>query len=148
MSKEIIERVIREEAGKFGLALLTRKNICRLAGVKAGSYVLIMRELFKETIVRMEREGLPMYIEGVGTEDQPVRVMYPAIRKALILEAALRLCRTKLWARLTRVEIAREAGVSASLIPHYFGSMDELRDTVELEAVRKGVPLLPERRRF
>lgn len=145
MSKEKLESVIIKHANRIGLALLTQKYVCELAGVKAGSYGRIMGEKFTDTLYRMESNGLPRYVADVEIDYQPRRVKAD-VRKQLILEAALRLCKKKIWARLTRVEIAAEAGVCQSLIPHYFGTMQELRDNLQFEADRQGIPLIPQKR--
>lgn len=143
MSKQKIESVIIEQANLIGLALLTKKRICELAGVKEGAYFRIMQELFTVTLNRMEVDGLPRYIAGVGIASHPGRVSAET-RKELILEAALRLCKVTLWALITREEIAKEAGVSEALITYHFGTMPELRANLAFEAKRHGIPLIPE----
>lgn len=59
-------------------------------------------------------------------------------RKAQILKAALTLCQTASYARITRDQIAKEAGIPSSLIGYHFGTMPALRRDIMREAVRKG----------
>ena len=58
------------------------------------------------------------------------------VRKAQILQVALALCETGNFARLTRDQIAKKAGIPASLITYHFGTMPSLRRAIMREAVR------------
>lgn len=130
MSKQSIEAVIRNEAARVGLNLLTRRRVCELAAVKVGSYYIVMNETFGATIERMRAEGLPSYVDGVDASERPER-MKPDARKQLIFETAFRMCKgSKFWVSITREEVAREAGISPALISYYFGSMNGLREMI------------------
>lgn len=61
-------------------------------------------------------------------------------RIAQILDAALTLCsrRDKTYLRITRDEIARQAGIPPSLIAYHTGTMAEFRRDLMREAVRVG----------
>lgn len=57
-------------------------------------------------------------------------------RKAQILSAALILCETASYARVTREQIAERAGCPPTLITYHFGTMPALRRDIMREAVR------------
>ena len=57
-------------------------------------------------------------------------------RKAQILNAALSLCETENFARLTREQIAKKLSIPPSLIAYHFGTMPSLRRDIMREAVR------------
>ena len=59
-------------------------------------------------------------------------------RKAQILSAALDLCKTASYARVTREQIAEKAGCPPTLITYHFGTMPSLRRDIMREAVRVG----------
>lgn len=60
----------------------------------------------------------------------PIRRELPAVRRAEVLEAALRLARRVGAQGLIRDRIAEEAGISSSLLHRYFGSMDLMREII------------------
>lgn len=57
-------------------------------------------------------------------------------RKAQILGAALTLCKTTSYARVTREQIAEQAKCPPTLITYHFGTMPSLRRGIMREAVR------------
>ena len=59
-----------------------------------------------------------------------------AERRELILEAAVKLADTSHYQRITRQDIADEAGIAPTLVTHYFGTMPQLRRDVMRYAVR------------
>lgn len=60
----------------------------------------------------------------------PIRRELPAVRRAEIIEAALRLARRVGAQGLVRDRIAEEAGISSSLLHRHFGSMDLMREVI------------------
>ena len=60
-------------------------------------------------------------------------------RKAELLEAALKVARSKGFENMTRDAIAEEAGVSFGLVGRYLGTMNRLRQTVMRAAIRKEI---------
>lgn len=60
----------------------------------------------------------------------PIRRELPAVRRAEVIEAALRLARRVGAQGLVRDRIAEEAGISSSLLHRYFGGMDLMRETI------------------
>ena len=69
---------------------------------------------------------------------KPQLKMQARERKAQILGAALTLCETAGYTRLTREQIAEKAGCPPTLITYHFGTMPALRRDIMREAVRVG----------
>lgn len=67
----------------------------------------------------------------------PVQRRQPAIRRAEVIEAALRKAALVGAQGLIRDRIAEEAGICGTLLHRYFGSMDVLRDIVIQEAFKR-----------
>jgi AcrR family transcriptional regulator len=63
----------------------------------------------------------------------------PAVRRAEVIDAALRIAARVGAQGLVRDKIAEEAGMSSSLLHRYFGSMDLLRDIVIQTAFQRGL---------
>lgn len=59
-------------------------------------------------------------------------------RKAQILAAALALCETVSYTRVTRDQIAEKAGCPPTLVAYHFGTVISLRRDIMREAVRAG----------
>lgn len=57
-------------------------------------------------------------------------------RKAQILSAALKVCESFGYARVTRGQIAERAGCAPTLVAYHFGAMPALRRDIMREAVR------------
>lgn len=60
----------------------------------------------------------------------------PKIRKQSILTAAVSLSKRHGYANIRRDQVAEVAGVSPALVSKYFATMEDLRRTVMIEAVR------------
>ncbi len=58
-----------------------------------------------------------------------------AERRELILKAAVNLAEGDHYQRITRQDIAEEAGIAPTLVTHYFGTMPKLRRDVMCYAV-------------
>jgi AcrR family transcriptional regulator len=56
-------------------------------------------------------------------------------RRAAILGAAVRLAEAQGFHKITRDEVAAEAGVAAGSVNHEFGTVADMRDAVVLEAI-------------
>lgn len=67
---------------------------------------------------------------------KPQLKMQARERKAQILSAALDLCKTASYSRITREQIAERAGIPPTLITYHFGTMPALRRDIMREAVR------------
>ncbi len=65
-----------------------------------------------------------------------------AARKADILTAAIKVAEASHYKYMTRDAIAAEAGVSGSLVQHYFHTMTQLRRDVMRKAVRGDFPII------
>jgi AcrR family transcriptional regulator len=60
----------------------------------------------------------------------------PDVRSGQILDAAIKLAKSKGFGALTRDGIADAAGVSTGLVSNYFGNMDAMKNEVMKVAVR------------
>lgn len=60
----------------------------------------------------------------------PLRREQPSVRRAEVIEAALKLARKVGAQGLVRDKIAEEAGICSSLLHRYFSSMDSVREIV------------------
>ena len=69
----------------------------------------------------------------------PIRRELPAVRRAEVIEAALRLASRVGAQGLVRDRIAEEAGISSSLLHRYFGSMDLLREIIIQTAFQREI---------
>jgi AcrR family transcriptional regulator len=56
--------------------------------------------------------------------------------KQTILTAALQLARRHGYTNVTRCQIAALSGCTSTLVPHYFGTMPQLRRAIMGEAIR------------
>jgi TetR/AcrR family transcriptional regulator, transcriptional repressor of bet genes len=63
----------------------------------------------------------------------------PDERRELILRAALQVAEADNFSNVTRETVANKAEVSLSLVTHYFGSMDLLRDEIMQAAIDEPV---------
>jgi AcrR family transcriptional regulator len=68
----------------------------------------------------------------------PIRRELPAVRRAEIIEAALRIAGRVGAQGLVRDRVAEEAGISSSLLHRYFGSMDLMREIIIQTAFQRG----------
>ena len=64
----------------------------------------------------------------------------PKVCKSNLLQSAVELAKTVGYNKITREGVAKHAGVSESLITHYFNTMNQLRSGVMKYAVKQGVP--------
>ena len=60
----------------------------------------------------------------------------PKDRKALVMDAALRVARVQGYQRVTRHDVAVEAGVSDALVSNYWGTMTQLKRAIMRHAVK------------
>lgn len=77
---------------------------------------------------------LPLYSDPM----KPQPKLDKRERITQILTSALTLSTEHGYQNVTRDQIAERAGVSSSLVPHYMGTMTELRRKIMREAVRTG----------
>lgn len=65
--------------------------------------------------------------------------LHPDERKEQILKAALKVAKSKGYNKLTREQVAAEAGISVNLINAYFGTMPKFRRHIMRAAIREEV---------
>lgn len=135
MDREHVKKIAIQQVAEKGLINLYRRTLCEAAGVKDGSFVLVMGCTFTEFVAELKAEGV-----GQGqTPRVSKRRANPALRKEQILAEAVEAARIFGYPQITRTHIAERAGVSVSLVTRYLGSMGELRRSVMRQAVRLGV---------
>ena len=66
----------------------------------------------------------------------------PKIRKADLLDVALRLARKHGYAKITRAQIAELANLAEGTVSYHFGTMNKLRVEVMRYAVKQNDPIV------
>ena len=135
MTRQDMKQTALRMVETAGLINLSRSGLCERAGIPDGSFPHIMGCNFSEFIQELQREG-------VSSELHPVNKTRadPELRKAHILDTAVAVARNLGYTKLTRVDVAKAAGVSDGLISRYFPLMDDLKEAVIVQAVRHEIP--------
>lgn len=133
--KSHITNIALEMVHDNGLINLTRLELCERAGIADGSFVYHMGCNFTEFIATLRTQIKDQTIHSVVK----LRVD-PALRKDHILNAAIDIAKSKGYNKITRLDIAEAAGVSLSLITHYFETMNQLKRDIMRTAVKRGIP--------
>lgn len=63
----------------------------------------------------------------------------PEIRHRQLMDVAIQIAKSEGWSKLTRVKLAAQAQVAASLINFYFGDKESFRTSVMQEAVNRNL---------
>ena len=133
--KSHITNIALEMVHDNGLMNLSRLELCERAGIADGSFVYHMGCNFTELVSNLRPQ----------VEDQTIHKVVklrvdPALRKDHILNAAIDAAKKKGYNKITRPDVAEAAGVSMSLITHYFETMNQLKRDIMRTAVKRGVP--------
>lgn len=137
--KQKLENTAVRIAREKGVINLTKDEVCKAVGVEPYAFKGIMGETFTEMISRFERSGI-----GVGMFPvQRERVQHD-LRAEQIMDHALRLAEEMgYYAQVTYSEVAESAGVSRSLMYHYFGPMEGFPEKILEAAIRRvNVPVI------
>lgn len=113
-----------------GIAGISRGALCGRVGVPEGSFSRIMGVSFTSFL---ETLAVECGVDSRATEKSRVS---PGIRKQQLMNAATELSVEKGFLALTRESVAEHAGVSVALVSRYFHTMEQLKDSVMLDAVR------------
>ena len=113
MVKNKIDKIIR----KVGGANVTSHLVCKELGVSYAQLKDALGMRFSRYIRTLEYEVFPA---------DTARRMRPEDRKRQMIETAV-----LLKGGVTSISIAKELGISPSLVLHYFGSMANFRKEVE-----------------
>jgi AcrR family transcriptional regulator len=129
--KTSIERAASELIAEIGIINMTRKGLCERAGVPDGSFPYVMGCTFTDFIDKLEG--------GDAIFKTSKKRVSPKLRTKAIIRAALEVAKEHGYAKITREDVADNAGVSLGLITHYFGTMPQLRRAVMRAAVSQEI---------
>lgn len=117
-----------------GLINLRRSDLCKRAGISAGSFHHIMGVTFMNFVVDLKDQGYKQVAKDVTR-----RRANPTLRKEHILGVAISLATINGYQNLTRQLIASNTNVSVSLVSKYFPSIDELKNEVIMFAIKNKI---------
>jgi DNA-binding transcriptional regulator YbjK len=129
--KEVAVVMIKDE----GLINLSRRELCRRAGIPDGSFPHVMGCNFSEFVEELK-------LDNIETTKHPVikTRTNPALRKQYILAVAVEMAIANGYNKITRDKIAEAAGVSMGLVSRYFGTMQQLRRFIIRTAIHEHIP--------
>lgn len=124
--KRIAERIYKED----GPEALTKENVCRAVGIPQGSLHHRTGLHFFQIVAYVNDKCRPRSKVPEG-----VKLSAP-MRRATIMEAALKVARVKGFSHLKTPIIAKEANCSTASLHYHFGTVDKLRAEVMQEALK------------
>lgn len=134
MNREHVKNIAIKQVESAGLINLTRQSVCDQAGIPDGSFPHVMGCTFAELVQELSKEG------HFSPQTRTIKKRAnPTLRKASILNAAVTLARTRGYLKITRDQVAEEAGVSGGLVTRYFGTIAQLRRDVMRHAIDQHV---------
>jgi len=126
--RHVTETMIQE----VGLINITRIDLCERAGIPDGSFLHIMGCSFSDFISTFNK--------SVNNHHARVKSrVLPEQRRQQILLVAVDLAIKHGYIKLTRQQIAQQAGVTDSLVTKYFSTMPKLRRDILRYAVRNEI---------
>lgn len=135
MQKKIISTAL-QMAKSEGLINLSRPELCKRVGISEGSFTYHMGCSFTKFTQNIK----PLVVENNNIKVvNKKRVTDPTLRKEHILNVAINTAKIISYDKLTRQDVAENAGVSIGLITRYFTTMNQLRRDVMRTAVKRGV---------
>ena len=133
--KAHITNIALEMIHDNGLINLSRLELCERAGIADGSWLYHMGCSFTEFVSKLRPQ-----VKDQTTHNVVKLRVDPALRKDHILNAAIKVAKKKGYNKITRDDVAEAAGVSMSLITHYFETMNQLKRDIMRTAVKRGIP--------
>lgn len=126
MKRDHVKNVAVNMVIKSGLINLSRKDLCNAAGIPDGSFQHVMGCTFSDFIKELKNENVS------NSEHAVVKTrIHPELRKDQILNVAVEIAKRIGYEKITREEIAVQAGVSMGSVTRYFGTMKKLRRTIK-----------------
>lgn len=128
MKRDHVKKVAINMVVKSGLANLSRKDLCNAAGIPDGSFQHVMGCTFSEFVKELMQD------KTVEKNDECKIVktrIDPELRKDQILRQAVIIALKVGHDKVTREEIALQAGVSMGSVTRYFGTMKKLRRSIK-----------------
>ena len=132
MDKDTILTATIKLKSEHGLINLTRKMVCKEAGIPDGSWEHIMGQTFTEFIETLDKD--------TELHEVSKKRLSKDVRKDHILRVALVAAKEHGYTSVTRTVLAEKANVSMSLVSHYFGTMEQLKRAVMRAAVEHEIP--------
>lgn len=129
-----IRAIALQMANANGLINLTRQSLCDRVGIKDGSFPGVMGMTFTE----LTAEIRPFCTEAsLKIKASNKTRTNSALRKDQLINSALDCFEKtdKPFMKVTRADIAEEAGVSEPLITHHLGTMTDLRRDIIRHAI-------------
>lgn len=128
-SFEEVKATAIQMADEEGLINLKRPALCERAGIKDGSFQIIMGMSFTSFL-----EEIKPLCTNNRHQLKKGRAK-GSVRIDQVLELALDLCEEVGLYHVTRLELAERCGVSPGLFYHHFGTMTQLRRQIIRKAI-------------
>ncbi len=128
--KEVAVCMVKGE----GLINLSRRELCKRAGIPDGSFPHVMGCNFSDFVEELKLENIQEIAHSVSKTRAN-----PELRKDHILNVAVKMAKASGYNKITRDKVAEGAGVSMGLVTRYFGTMGQLKNAIMRRAVKQGV---------
>lgn len=132
MDKDTIITATLKLKAEHGLINLTRKMVCKEAGIPDGSWEHIMGQPFTEFTATLDKD--------TELHEVSKKRLSKDVRKDHILRVALVAAKEHGYLSVTRNMLAEKAKVSPGLVTHYFASMVQLKRAIMRAAVEHKIP--------
>ncbi len=134
MNRDQVKQIAITLVRRIGLINLSRRELCKAAGIADGSFMSIMDCTFTEFIDELRAENINQCLVAVNK-----RRVAPSLRKEQLLKVAVAEAIDKGYNSVTRDAVAEIAGVSFGLITKYFGTMTQLKNDIIRYAIKNEV---------
>jgi hypothetical protein len=132
MTKDEVLKAGVTLASKIGLINVSRRNLCEAIGIPFGSWDNAVECSFTEIYSELKER-----IGTTNTQTITKKRVDPELRKDHILNAAIRVAEKVPFNRMSRAQVAEEAGVADALVSKHFGTMEQLRGDVVRRAIKQ-----------
>lgn len=132
MNTEQVYSKAEKLAKKHGLINLTRRELCDALAIAPGSFTAQTGLTFEQVVGELRQRGVGSNVVSVNRSRT-----CPELRREHLLSAAVDISERDGFLNLSRGRLAEAAGVSKSLISHYFGDLVKLRRAVMRVAVKE-----------
>ncbi len=136
--KNKIKEAALDMINEVGLINLSRSELCKRVDIPDGSWPHVMGCTFSEFIQELKNVIPELTVSDLQQVNR--NRADPALRKNQILNVALTLSIKKGYHKITREDIAKEAGVSPGLVSRYFNTMVQLRRAIIRAAINQNIP--------